>query len=130
MSLLKRTLSIAAAVVLAGSKADRHRAVQSRNGRPRNSAAGLPAVPNERTEPGLPGLRGPVCRLTVPAEAEPHRRWGSAKQITNITIQDKCPADVIEHDQAPNDPVVQQWAANALAVPNGPADPAFRPSCL
>jgi triacylglycerol lipase len=55
---------------------------------------------------------------------------GSAKQDTNITIQDKCPADVIEHDQAPKDPVVQQWVANALAVPNGPADPAFQPSCL
>jgi hypothetical protein len=55
---------------------------------------------------------------------------GSAKQVTNITIQDKCPADVIEHDQAPNHPVVQQWVANALAVPNGPADPALQPNCL
>lgn len=55
---------------------------------------------------------------------------GSAKQVTNITIQDKCPADVIEHDRAPKDPVVQQWVANALGVPNGPADPALQPSFL
>jgi hypothetical protein len=26
--------------------------------------------------------------------------------------------------------VVQEWVANALAVRNGPADPAFQPSCL
>jgi triacylglycerol lipase len=55
---------------------------------------------------------------------------GPGWQATNITIQDKWPADVIEHDQAPNDPVVQQLVANALGVPNGPADPAFRPSCV
>ena len=31
---------------------------------------------------------------------------GSASQVTNLVIQDKCPADPIEHDQTPNDPVV------------------------
>jgi len=56
---------------------------------------------------------------------------GSAQQVTNITIQDKCPADVIEHDQAPNDPVVQRLVSNALARPAGqPADAAYQPSCL
>lgn len=55
---------------------------------------------------------------------------GSARQVTNITIQDKCPADVIEHDQAPNDPVVHQLVGNALAQPSGPADPAYQPVCL
>jgi hypothetical protein len=55
---------------------------------------------------------------------------GPGWQVTNITIQDKCPPDVIEHDQTPNDPVVQQLVANALGVPNGPDDPAFRPSCV
>lgn len=55
---------------------------------------------------------------------------GSARQVTNITIQDKCPADVIEHDQTPNDPVVHQLVANALAQASGPADPAYQPACI
>ncbi|MDJ0457768.1 alpha/beta fold hydrolase [Arthrobacter sp. NQ7] len=55
---------------------------------------------------------------------------GSARQVTNITIQDKCPADVFEHDQTPNDPVVHQFVANALGQASGPADPAFQPVCL
>lgn len=55
---------------------------------------------------------------------------GSARQVTNITIQDKCPADVFEHDQTPNDPVVHQFVANALGQASGPANPAFQPVCL
>ena len=55
---------------------------------------------------------------------------GSSDRVTNIVIQDLCPLDPIEHDQAPNDPVVHQLVGNALAQKSGPADPAFRPSCL
>lgn len=56
---------------------------------------------------------------------------GSARQVTNITIQDKCPADLIEHDQTPNDPVVQRLVSSALGRPAGqPADPAYQPSCV
>ena len=56
---------------------------------------------------------------------------GPAQKVTNITIQDKCPADVIEHDQTPNDPVVQRLVSNALGRPAGePADPAYQPSCI
>jgi len=55
---------------------------------------------------------------------------GSAAQVTNITIQDACPLDVIEHDQTPNDPVVHQWVLNALGQQAQPADPSFRPACL
>lgn len=55
---------------------------------------------------------------------------GPARQVTNITIQDKCPADLIGHDQTPNDPVVRQLVANALGMTAGPADPAFQPRCL
>jgi pimeloyl-ACP methyl ester carboxylesterase len=54
---------------------------------------------------------------------------GPARQVTNITIQDKCPLDPIEHDQTPNDPVVHQLVLNALES-SGPADPAFQPACL
>ncbi|VXC56245.1 Lipase class 2 [Arthrobacter sp. 9AX] len=55
---------------------------------------------------------------------------GPARQVTNITIQDKCPADVFEHDQTPNDPVVHQFVAHALGRAKGPADPAYQPACL
>ena len=55
---------------------------------------------------------------------------GPARQVTNITIQDKCPADVFEHDQTPNDPVVHQFVAHALGQASGPADPAYQPKCI
>ena len=55
---------------------------------------------------------------------------GPARQVTNITIQDKCPADIFEHDQTPNDPVVHQFVAHALGQASGPADPAYQPSCV
>ncbi|GAB7035774.1 alpha/beta fold hydrolase [Streptomyces sp. NPDC021749] len=54
---------------------------------------------------------------------------GPAKQVTNVTLQDRCPLDAFEHDQSPNDPVVAQWVLNALGR-SGPADPAFVPRCL
>lgn len=55
---------------------------------------------------------------------------GPAQQVTNITIQDKCPTDVIDHDQAPNDPVTQRLVSDALGQPAGrPANPAYQPSC-
>lgn len=55
---------------------------------------------------------------------------GPARQVTNITIQDKCPADVFEHDQTPNDPVVHQIVVHALGKESGPTDPAYQPRCL
>ena len=54
---------------------------------------------------------------------------GPSGRVTNIVIQDLCPADPIEHDQTPNDPVVQQLVSAALKRNNAPANPAYRPSC-
>ena len=54
---------------------------------------------------------------------------GPATQVTNLVIQDYCPLDTIEHDQTPNDPVVQQIVAAALSHNSGPADPGFQPDC-
>ncbi|MGP3921747.1 alpha/beta fold hydrolase [Streptomyces sp. 8N616] len=54
---------------------------------------------------------------------------GPTKQVTNITLQDACPMDPIEHDQSPNDPVVARWVINALDR-EGPADPGFKPQCV
>ena len=53
---------------------------------------------------------------------------GSAGEVTNVLLQDKCPADSFEHVLLTNDPVTLQWVENALATP-GPASPAFMPTC-
>lgn len=53
---------------------------------------------------------------------------GSPGEVTNVLLQDRCPADAFEHIALTDDPVVLQWVENALASP-GPADPAFAPVC-
>jgi triacylglycerol lipase len=53
---------------------------------------------------------------------------GTRARVTNVTLQDRCPADTVGHLDVPIDPVALQWVENALAVP-GPADPRFRPTC-
>jgi triacylglycerol lipase len=50
-------------------------------------------------------------------------------RTTNVTLQDRCPLDLTEHLGIIYDPVALRWVKNALERP-GPADPAFRPSCL
>jgi lipase (class 2) len=54
---------------------------------------------------------------------------GSDRHVTNVLLQDACPVNTSEHDQAPKDAVVAQWVLNALGR-SGPADPGFRPDCL
>jgi triacylglycerol esterase/lipase EstA (alpha/beta hydrolase family) len=49
-------------------------------------------------------------------------------QVTNVTLQDKCPADTSEHLRTPYDPPAIQITLNALGRA-GPADPAFQPAC-
>jgi triacylglycerol lipase len=58
-----------------------------------------------------------------------HFLAGSAKQVTDITIRDLCPPDLVEHDQAADDPVVHQVVAHALGRTGAPADQAHRPRC-
>jgi triacylglycerol esterase/lipase EstA (alpha/beta hydrolase family) len=53
---------------------------------------------------------------------------GPASVVTNVVVQDKCPADQVDHIALPYDPVALQWVENALDRP-GPADPAFAPTC-
>jgi pimeloyl-ACP methyl ester carboxylesterase len=48
--------------------------------------------------------------------------------VTNVVLQDRCPADLTDHVAIPYDPVALQWVVNALERP-GPADPAFQPRC-
>ena len=48
---------------------------------------------------------------------------------TNITLQDRCRLDLTDHLGIIYDSAALAWVVNALGRP-GPADPAFRPSCL
>jgi triacylglycerol lipase len=54
---------------------------------------------------------------------------GPASRVTNVTLQQRCPDDVVGHVGLPTNPVALQWVENALAARNGPADPGFVPSC-
>jgi triacylglycerol lipase len=49
-------------------------------------------------------------------------------RVTNVLLQDKCPADSTDHVGIIYDPVAIQWMLNALGRP-GPADPKFAPDC-
>jgi triacylglycerol lipase len=48
--------------------------------------------------------------------------------VTNLTLQDKCPNDTSEHLLVPNDPPAIEITKNALER-TGPADPAYQPPC-
>ncbi len=48
---------------------------------------------------------------------------------TNITLQAKCRADLADHLLIPMDGPAIRLALNALGR-QGPADPAYQPSCL
>lgn len=54
---------------------------------------------------------------------------GPASYVTNVLLQDRCPLDLTEHDQAPKSALVERWVLNALGR-KGPADPAFVPRCV
>ncbi|WP_236553749.1 esterase/lipase family protein [Nocardioides sp. AX2bis] len=54
---------------------------------------------------------------------------GPRRRVTNTLLQDVCPTVLIEHDQAPNDPVTQQIVLDALRA-DGPARERFQPECL
>jgi triacylglycerol esterase/lipase EstA (alpha/beta hydrolase family) len=49
--------------------------------------------------------------------------------VTNITLQDKCPNDTSEHLRTPYDPPAIAITLDALGRP-GPADPGYQPPCV
>jgi triacylglycerol esterase/lipase EstA (alpha/beta hydrolase family) len=49
-------------------------------------------------------------------------------RVTNVLLQDKCPADTTEHIGMPYDPVAIQWMLAALGRA-GPAPAGFEPDC-
>jgi triacylglycerol lipase len=54
---------------------------------------------------------------------------GPSTRVTNVTLQQQCPSDIVGHVGITSDPVALQWVENALARSTGPADPNFVPSC-
>jgi triacylglycerol lipase len=54
---------------------------------------------------------------------------GPTSNVTNITLQQDCPSDLVGHLGLPTNPVAMQWVENALATKNGPASPNFVPTC-
>jgi triacylglycerol lipase len=53
---------------------------------------------------------------------------GPPTRVTNVTLQQRCPQDLVGHIGITTDPVALQWVENALAR-QGPADPNLVPSC-
>lgn len=53
---------------------------------------------------------------------------GPRRQVTNVTLQDRCPRNLSEHLGIIYDGVALQWVRNALDR-RGPADRRFRPRC-
>jgi triacylglycerol lipase len=53
---------------------------------------------------------------------------GPSSRVTNVTLQNACRTDVVDHLGITTDPVTLQWVENALAR-KGPADPGFLPQC-
>lgn len=53
---------------------------------------------------------------------------GPASQVTNVTVQARCPFDFSGHVGIRTDPVALQWVMSGLAR-GGVADPALRPAC-
>jgi triacylglycerol lipase len=49
-------------------------------------------------------------------------------RVTDVLLQDRCPADATEHIGMPYDPVAIQWMLDALGRP-GPAAAGFQPTC-
>jgi len=54
---------------------------------------------------------------------------GPSTQVTNVTLQSKCPLHFTEHLLIIYDHAVLQWVEHAL-LRDGPASPSFRPWCL
>jgi triacylglycerol lipase len=79
----------------------------------------------------VPGVSYTVVSTTHDEVVTPYTSQalsGTADQVTNVVLQDKCPADVTDHLGIVYDPIAVQWVENALARP-GPADPGFTPTC-
>lgn len=79
----------------------------------------------------VPGVRYTVISSRDDEMVRPFQSQalsGPTDQVTNVVLQDHCPADKANHSTIVDDPVAAQWVLEALRSP-GPADPAFVPKC-
>jgi pimeloyl-ACP methyl ester carboxylesterase len=95
-----------------------------------DQVAGSPFMQALNTPPEAPG---PVSYTVVSTRYDevvtPYQSQAlTGDTVTNVVVQDRCPADLTEHAGIIYDPVALQWARNAL-LRAGPANPAFVPDC-
>jgi pimeloyl-ACP methyl ester carboxylesterase len=76
----------------------------------------------------LVGLSPSNHGTTQPLAAPSGFLASDGNAVTNIVLQDMCPADTSEHLRTPYDTAAIQITLNALGR-SGPADPALRPAC-
>jgi hypothetical protein len=77
----------------------------------------------------LPGIDDTVVETRYDEVVTPYASaFLSGPGVTDVTIQDDCPLDPVEHVGIIDDPVALQWVVDALDH-GGRADPGFRPVC-
>jgi triacylglycerol lipase len=77
----------------------------------------------------LPGIDYTVVETRFDEVVIPwYYAYLSGPRVTNVTLQDGCPLDRVDHLGILYDPVALQWVVDALDH-GGRADPGFRPVC-
>jgi triacylglycerol esterase/lipase EstA (alpha/beta hydrolase family) len=77
----------------------------------------------------LPGINYTVIQTRYDEVVTPYTSaFLSGPRVTNVTLQDRCPPDLIEHVGIIYDPVTLQWVVDALDHA-GLAEPGFSPIC-
>jgi triacylglycerol lipase len=77
----------------------------------------------------LPGVNYTVIQTRYDEVVTPYTSaFLSGPRVTNVTLQDRCPLDPIEHVGIIYDPVTLQWVVDALDHA-GLAEPGFSPIC-
>ncbi len=79
-----------------------------------------------------PGVDYTVVTTRYDEVVIPHRSQylsGPSEQVTNVTLQAKCPLDLTDHNFIIYDYPALQWVQHAL-LRDGPASPSFQPHCL
>ncbi len=84
---------------------------------------------DRETEPGVDytTIITRYDELVVPWQGQ--KLSGPAARLTNVVLQDACPAHLSGHALIVVNGLTLQWVDHALTR-QGPADPAFRPRCL
>jgi triacylglycerol lipase len=77
----------------------------------------------------LPGVNYTVIQTRYDEVVTPYTSaFLSGPRVTDVTLQDRCPLDLIEHVGIIYDPVTLQWVVDALGHA-GLAEPGFSPVC-